>query len=64
MISREEFRQGCEALNASMAPDDYKLTDIDRTLDMMDFDGSDSIDINEFLEVCHSLSQYMFEYSQ
>lgn len=34
-----------------MASDEYKLTDIDRTLDMMDFDGSDSIDINEFLEV-------------
>lgn len=35
-----------------MSPDDFKLTDIDHTLDLMDFDGSDSIDINEFLEVC------------
>ena len=34
-----------------MGPDDYKLTDIDRTLDMFDFDGSGTIDINEFLEV-------------
>ena len=44
-----------------MAPDDYKLTDIDRTLDMMDFDGSDSIDINEFLEVRNSL-QFLIQF--
>jgi len=50
-ISREEFHKGCEALNASMASDENKLTDIDKMLDLMDFDGSDSIDINEFLEV-------------
>lgn len=49
-ISRDEFRQGCALLNATV-PDDEKLTDIDRTLDLMDFDRSDSIDVNEFFEV-------------
>jgi hypothetical protein len=29
----------------------YRLTDIDHTLDLMDFDGSDDLDINEFFEV-------------
>ena len=27
------------------------MTDIDHTLDLMDFDGSDDLDINEFFEV-------------
>eukprot|EP01038_Epipyxis_sp_PR26KG_P013918 gene13918-18665_t len=49
MISREEFRDGCAALNARLHPD-CQLTDIDHTLNMMDFDQSGSIDINEFFE--------------
>jgi len=49
MISREEFRQGCDTLNKNLHPD-YRLTDIDHTLEMMDFDGSGTIDINEFFE--------------
>lgn len=49
MISREEFRQGCDVLNKNLHPD-YRLTDIDHTLEMMDFDGSGTIDINEFFE--------------
>jgi hypothetical protein len=28
-----------------------RLTDIDHTLDLMDFDGSNDLDINEFFEV-------------
>ncbi len=50
VISREEFRDGCALLNKSLHPD-CQLTDIDRTLDVMDFDGSGTIDINEFFEV-------------
>lgn len=51
VISREEFRKGCEILNQSMTADSSeRLTDIDHMLDIMDFDGSDSIDINEFFE--------------
>ena len=50
MISRDEFREGCALLNKQLHPD-CQLTDIDRTLDVMDFDGSGSIDLNEFFEV-------------
>jgi len=50
VISLEEFRDGCAKLN-SLLPGDCQLTNIDRTLQMMDFDGSGSIDINEFFEV-------------
>ena len=49
-ISREEFRTGCETINARIPEGGLKLTDIDHTLDLMDFDGSNSIDINEFFE--------------
>ena len=31
---------------------EQRLTNIDHTLDLMDFDGSDDLDINEFFEVC------------
>ena len=31
--------------------DEQRLTNIDHTLDLMDFDGSDDLDINEFFEV-------------
>jgi serine/threonine-protein phosphatase with EF-hand domain len=51
-ISREEFHQGCDILNSYLPPDSkQRLTDIDHTLDLMDFDGSDDLDINEFFEV-------------
>jgi len=49
-ISREEFKLGCDFMNTTLAPD-QQLTDYDRILDMMDFDKSDSIDMNEFFEV-------------
>jgi hypothetical protein len=45
----EEFRDGCAKLNA-LLPTDCQLTNVDRTLQMMDFDGSGTIDINEFFE--------------
>ena len=50
VISREEFTRGCQALNASMGPGEALLEDIDHMLSLMDFDHSDSIDINEFYE--------------
>jgi hypothetical protein len=51
-ISREEFRKGCELLNSTLSEDsDQRLTNIDQTLTIMDFDGSDDLDINEFFEV-------------
>jgi Ca2+-binding EF-hand superfamily protein len=51
-ISREEFHKGCEILNSQLpAESEQRLTDIDHTLDLMDFDGSDDLDINEFFEV-------------
>jgi len=49
VISLEEFREGCAALNKNLHPD-LQLTDIEHTLKMMDFDGSGTIDINEFFE--------------
>jgi Ca2+-binding EF-hand superfamily protein len=51
VISLEEFRIGCEKLNKSLHPD-YQLANCERMLEIMDFDGSGTIDINEFLEVC------------
>jgi hypothetical protein len=51
-ISREEFHKGCALLNGMMSEDsEQRLTNIDHTLDLMDFDGSDDLDINEFFEV-------------
>jgi Ca2+-binding EF-hand superfamily protein len=50
VISLEEFREGCALLNKNLHPD-YQLTDIEHTLKLMDFDGSGTIDINEFFEV-------------
>ena len=50
VISLEEFREGCRLLNKNLHPD-YQLTDIEHTLELMDFDGSGTIDINEFFEV-------------
>lgn len=50
-ISRDEFKNGCDKLNSKISNGKHKLTEIDHTLDLMDFDGSDSIDINEFFEV-------------
>jgi hypothetical protein len=50
VISLQEFREGCEMLNKSLHPD-CQLTGIDRALEVMDFDSSGTIDINEFFEV-------------
>lgn len=49
-ISREEFRKGCDFMNTTLPPD-QQLRDYDHILTLMDFDQSDSIDINEFFEV-------------
>lgn len=39
-------------MNSMMSEDsEQRLTNIDHTLDLMDFDGSDDLDINEFFEV-------------
>jgi len=50
IISLSEFRMGCKILNDNL-PADSQLVNIDETLKLMDFDGSGSIDINEFFEV-------------
>jgi Ca2+-binding EF-hand superfamily protein len=50
IISLTEFRVGCKILNDNL-PSDSQLVNIDETLKLMDFDGSGSIDINEFFEV-------------
>lgn len=47
---REEFRQGCENLN-KLLPSEEKLSGIDHILDLIDFDHSNSIELNEFFEV-------------
>lgn len=49
-ISREEFKNGCDAINKILPPE-KQITDPDAILNMMDYDGSDSIDVNEFFEV-------------
>ena len=50
VISLDEFREGCRLLNKNLHPD-YQLTDVEHMLKLMDFDGSGTIDINEFFEV-------------
>ena len=47
---REEFRQGCENLN-KLLPSEERLSGIDHILDLIDFDHSNSIELNEFFEV-------------
>jgi hypothetical protein len=49
VISLDEFREGCEVLNKSLHPD-CQLTNIDHTLQMMDFGGTGAVNINEFFE--------------
>lgn len=51
IITRKEFRSGCDLLNKVLDSSDSRIEDVDHLLDLMDFDKSDSIDINEFLEV-------------
>lgn len=42
-------------LNKGLSDDsEQRLTNIDHTLDLMDFDGSNDLDINEFFEVRNS----------
>lgn len=45
-------------LNKSLHPD-CQLTNIDHTLQMMDFDGTGTVNINEFFEVCRIPSRIM-----
>jgi Ca2+-binding EF-hand superfamily protein len=49
-ISREEFENGCAALNKNL-PEEVQLVGIDKFYRVMDFDGGGSIDVNEFFEV-------------
>lgn len=49
-ISKQEFRHGCEVLNSKL-PVGEQVTDPDALLHMMDIDGNDGIDLNEFFEV-------------
>ncbi|CAM9136881.1 unnamed protein product, partial [Ectocarpus fasciculatus] len=53
-ISREEFRVGCEAINRTL-PAEKNIGNADAILDLMDFDGNDEIDLNEFFEVWNKL---------
>jgi len=48
-ISREEFENGCAALNKNL-PEEVQLVGIDKFYRVMDFDGGGSIDVNEFFE--------------
>jgi Ca2+-binding EF-hand superfamily protein/diadenosine tetraphosphatase ApaH/serine/threonine PP2A family protein phosphatase len=48
-ISRDEFRQGCEALNAHL-PAESHLTGLERVMDLLDFDRSGTIEVAEFFE--------------
>lgn len=41
---------GCETINSYLVPEE-QIHDVDRLLDLLDFDRSDTIDINEFFEV-------------
>lgn len=50
VISRNEFQLGCDFINTTLPPDQH-LKDYDHILNLMDFDQSDSIDLNEFFEV-------------
>ena len=49
IISREEFRRGCEIINQKL-PIQRQIQDPDKILSMIDFDSNESIDLNEFLE--------------
>jgi serine/threonine-protein phosphatase with EF-hand domain len=57
-ISREEFRTGCALINENL-PESQQLTDIEHTLDVMDFDGNGVIDLNEFFEVRYVLLVFL-----
>ncbi len=48
-ITPIEFKTGCESLNASAGVED-QLTDLDYILNIMDFDHSGTVDVNEFFE--------------
>jgi hypothetical protein len=53
-ISRDEFRKGCEVINAALDNEEGSTTsrilEVDRLLDLLDFDRNDSIQPNEFFE--------------
>ena len=50
VISKEEFHNGCAILNKRL-PKSQQITNPARILEVMDIDGNDGIDINEFFEV-------------
>jgi len=50
-ISKEEFRKGCSVLNARLPPGSELTRDPDELLKLMDIDGNDGVDLNEFFEV-------------
>jgi hypothetical protein len=50
VVTRDEFRHGCDVINSLLPPEDH-IHDIDHLLDLLDFDGSDGIELNEFFEV-------------
>lgn len=55
-IDRDEFRKGCELLNqSSVIDEEHKLKDVDRMMDLIDLTHSETININEFFEVCRLL---------
>jgi Ca2+-binding EF-hand superfamily protein len=49
VISKDEFYGGCSILNEHL-PEGQKLTDIEHILQVLDFDGSGQIELNEFFE--------------
>jgi Ca2+-binding EF-hand superfamily protein len=51
-ISKDEFRKGCDVLNAKRpAGSDALFQDPDELLQLMDIDGNEGVDLNEFFEV-------------
>jgi len=50
-ISKDEFRKGCEVLNAKLPEGSEAIRDPDELLKLMDIDGNEGVDLNEFFEV-------------
>jgi serine/threonine-protein phosphatase with EF-hand domain len=49
-ISKQEFRAGFDVLNESL-PEHMRLSDPDSIMKLMDIDGNDGVDMNEFFEI-------------
>jgi Ca2+-binding EF-hand superfamily protein len=58
-ISKAEFKRGCAILNRNL-PIDRQIMDPDGLMKLMDFDGNDSVDMNEFFEVRSQLGIGIF----